>query len=69
MKRRRRTTHTDEWHAARLDEGPTGFIRSKGVTSWDQLQAVMQGLMAHWERMPEADRSRYAFPNPEDRRL
>jgi hypothetical protein len=65
---KRRNTHSREWHEARLAEGPMGFIRSKGVTSWDQLRATMQGLMDRWEALPDPIRRGYAFPNREDRK-
>jgi hypothetical protein len=65
---KRRKTHTREWHEARLAEGPMGFIRSKGVTSWEQLQSTMQALMDRWEAMPDQLWKGYAFPNQEDRK-
>lgn len=68
MRGKRRFSHGADWHAERLAEGPGGYIRERGVTSWEQFQLVMQQLMEKWEAWPEPVRVGYAFPNPEDRR-
>lgn len=66
---RRRFVHDWDWHEERLSEGPHGFIRERGVKSWDELHQTCQRLTESWERLPEPVRRGYAYPNPEDRRL
>jgi hypothetical protein len=51
-----------------MEQGPQGYIRSRGITSWDQLHAVMVELMRLWDALPRPWQVAYAYPNPEDRR-
>lgn len=64
----RRKWHDRDWHEESLSEGPQGFIRVRGATSWSMLQSMCQQFVSDWEMLPERDRLAYAFPNPEDRR-
>lgn len=57
-----------DWHEQRMAEGPQGFIRERGATTWEQLQHMCADFVTGWERLPKAQRDGYAYPNPEDRR-
>jgi hypothetical protein len=57
-----------DWHEAMMAQGPQGFMRKRGATSWDMLHYLCAVLMAHWERLPAHKREAYAYRNPEDRR-
>ena len=57
-----------EWHAARLAEGPHGYIRERGADTWEKLHAMCVRFMEDWDQWPPAERDFLAYPNPEDRR-
>ena len=55
------------WHAARMAEGPCGWLAAHGIKTWAQLRRVARTGTDRWEAMPMQARLAYAFPNPEDR--
>jgi hypothetical protein len=58
----------DEWHEAMMAQGPDGFIRARGVSSWHALHIICAKMVADWECLSKHQRDAYAYPNPEDKR-
>jgi len=67
---RHRLAHDWAWHEEQMAVGPFGLARDVWhVTTWAGLHDLAVGLMKAWLRLPLGERLRYAYPNPEDRRV